>query len=124
MGLANNSLKKMGSYKESGHHHSRTRRWKLNNWYFQRNVAKECYCWSLSWSSGKRQSSAMNITSVLLAISLKRSCRVLPSVCNLSRHHAQRAPLIPLPVLSEQFKRIAMDIIGPLLHSRSGKSMC
>ena len=28
---------------------------------------------------------------------------------------------MPLPVLSESFKRIAMDIIGPLPRSRSGK---
>ena len=31
----------------------------------------------------------------------------------------QRAPLIPLPIVGEPFKRIAMDIIGPLPKSRS-----
>ena len=38
-----------------------------------------------------------------------------------SRQRGPRAPLIPLPVLSEPFKRIAMDIIGPLPRSHSGK---
>ena len=35
--------------------------------------------------------------------------------------HGPRAPLIPLPVLSEPFNRIAMDIIGPLPCSHLGK---
>ena len=50
-----------------------------------------------------------------------RSCEICQKS---SRHHGQRAPLIPLPVLSEPFKHIAMDIIGPLPHSRSGKHIC
>ena len=33
----------------------------------------------------------------------------------------QRAPLIPLPLMEEPFQRIAMDIVGPLPQSRSGK---
>ena len=48
-------------------------------------------------------------------------CRQCATYQKSSRNHAQRAPLIPLPVLSEPFKRIAMDIIGPLPRSRSGK---
>ena len=32
-----------------------------------------------------------------------------------------RAPLIPLPIMDEPFKRIAMDIVGPLPRSSSGK---
>ena len=39
------------------------------------------------------------------------------SATNRVRH----APLIPLPVIPEPFKRIAMDIVGPLPRSRSGK---
>ena len=47
-----------------------------------------------------------------------RSCKV----CQKSSHcHGLRAPLIPLPILSELFKRTAMDIIGPLPRSHSGK---
>ena len=47
-----------------------------------------------------------------------RSCEI----CQKSSHQrGSRAPLIPLPVLSEPFKCIAMDIIGPLPCSRSGK---
>jgi hypothetical protein len=33
---------------------------------------------------------------------------------------AGRAPLIPLPIMEEPFKRIAMDIVGPLPRSKSG----
>ena len=33
----------------------------------------------------------------------------------------QRAPLIPLPVIEEPLQRVAMDIVGPLLRSHSGK---
>ena len=32
-----------------------------------------------------------------------------------------KAPLIPLHIISEPFRRIAMDIVGPLPRSRSGK---
>ena len=32
----------------------------------------------------------------------------------------QPAPLIPLPVITEPFRRIAMDIVGPLPRSRLG----
>ena len=76
---------------------------------------------SLSWSLGKRQGSATNPTSVLLAISVAEYCRQCATSQKSSHHYAHRAPLIPLPVLSEPFKRIAMDIIGPLPRSRSGK---
>ena len=31
-----------------------------------------------------------------------------------------RAPLIPLPIISQPFSRIAMDIVGPLLRSQHG----
>ena len=31
-----------------------------------------------------------------------------------------RAPLVPLPVTTTPFRRIAMDIVGPLPRSRSG----
>ena len=47
-----------------------------------------------------------------------RSC----SACQQVHHHhrRQKAPMIPLPVIAEPFKRVAMDIVGPLQRSRSG----
>ncbi len=30
------------------------------------------------------------------------------------------APLIPLPIITEPFKKVAMDIAGPLPRSKSG----
>ena len=47
-----------------------------------------------------------------------RSCEICQKS---SPQRGPRAPLIPLPVLSEPFKHIAMDIIGPLPRSCSGK---
>ena len=38
-----------------------------------------------------------------------------------SRQHQPWTPLLPLPVLSEPFKHIVMDIIGLLPRSRLGK---
>ena len=40
--------------------------------------------------------------------------KTAPRCCN-------KAPLIPLPIMEEPYKRIAMDIIGPLPRSRTGK---
>ncbi|XP_064399260.1 uncharacterized protein LOC135345747 [Halichondria panicea] len=38
-----------------------------------------------------------------------------------TQSRTKRAPLIPLPTIQEPFKRIAMDIVGPLPRSNSGK---
>ena len=48
-------------------------------------------------------------------------CRSCGSCQKLSKRKPCRAPLIPLPVLEEPFSRIAMDIVGPLPRSHSGK---
>ena len=39
----------------------------------------------------------------------------------MSKRKPERAPLIPLPIMEEPFKRIAMDVVGPLPRSSSGK---
>lgn len=39
----------------------------------------------------------------------------------MSEGRTQRAPMIPLPIIEVPFQRIAMDIVGPLARSRSGK---
>lgn len=47
-----------------------------------------------------------------------RTCKA----CQLdSSRRVHKAPLVPLPIISEPFHRIAMDIVGPLPKSRSGK---
>ena len=47
-------------------------------------------------------------------------CRTC-AVCQKASHKgAGKAPLMPLPVISEPFSRVAMDIVGPLLTSRAG----
>lgn len=46
-----------------------------------------------------------------------RSCEI----CQKATHRkVQKTPMISLPVMSEPFERIAMDIVGPLPRSRSG----
>ena len=48
-------------------------------------------------------------------------CRSCVTCQKSSRQHGPQAPLMPLPVSSEPLKHIAMDIIGALPRSRSGK---
>ena len=44
------------------------------------------------------------------------------AVCQKTTHYRpSRVPMIPLPVMVEPFQRVAMDLIGPLPKSRSGK---
>ena len=50
-----------------------------------------------------------------------RYCRSCPECQKASPRRVKRAPLVPLPVMDEPFRRIAMDIVGPLPRSRSGK---
>eukprot|EP00731_Ephydatia_muelleri_P012008 Em0006g902a len=45
-------------------------------------------------------------------------CRTC-AICQKASHkRVGKAPLMPLPVISEPFSRVAMDIVGPLLTSR------
>ena len=46
-----------------------------------------------------------------------KSCR---SCQKTTRMRKQRVPIVPLPIISEPFSRIAKDIVGPLARSRSG----
>ena len=47
-------------------------------------------------------------------------CRSCPECQKCSTKRVSRAPLIPLPAVEEPFRRIAMDIVGPLPRSRAG----
>ena len=47
-------------------------------------------------------------------------CKCCPECQKCSTRKESRAPLVPLPPVEEPFKRIAVDIGGPLPHSRSG----
>ena len=48
-------------------------------------------------------------------------CKSCAECQKTSPRRAPRAPLMPLPIIDEPFGRIAMDIVGPLPRSRSGK---
>ena len=48
-------------------------------------------------------------------------CRTCEPCQKSSHYKTRRAPLIPMPVIEQPFSRIAMDIIGPLPRSHSGK---
>ena len=47
-------------------------------------------------------------------------CRCCTQCQKSSKKGVPKAPLVPLPVVSTPFQKIAMDIIGPLPRSRSG----
>ena len=46
-----------------------------------------------------------------------RSCQVCQKY---SKQKVVKAPLIPLPVVTEPFRRVAMDIVGPLPRTKTG----
>ena len=48
-------------------------------------------------------------------------CRSCEQCQKGSPRGVRKAPLIPLPIMDEPFRRIAMDIVGPLSRSSSGK---
>ena len=41
--------------------------------------------------------------------------------CQRMARRGPRAPLVPMPIIGEPFERIAMDIVGPLPRTASGK---
>lgn len=47
-------------------------------------------------------------------------CKSCPSCQKAARVRKHRVPMVPLPIISEPFSRIAMDIVAPLPRSRSG----
>ena len=47
-------------------------------------------------------------------------CRCCSECQKSPTRRAGKAPLIPLPIISETFSRVAMDLIGPLPKSHSG----
>ena len=48
-------------------------------------------------------------------------CRCCRTCQKSSKDRVARAPLIPLPIVTEPFRRVAMDIVGPLPRTMSGK---
>ena len=65
-----------------------------------------------------------SVAAVLLAHALQHVaeyCRQCGECQKTTHRRVHRAPLIPLPIIDEPFHRIAMDIVGPLSRSRSGK---
>ena len=52
---------------------------------------------------------------------VKEHCKSCEQCQKSSPRGTAKAPLVPLLVMEEPFKRIAMDIVGPLPRSRSGK---
>ena len=47
-------------------------------------------------------------------------CRGCEQCQKSTKRGVQKAPLVPLPIITEPFQKIAMDIVGPLPRSRSG----
>ena len=51
---------------------------------------------------------------------IEEFCKCCRECQKSNAHKTPPAPLIPLPIITEPFRRIAMDIVGPLPPSRSG----
>ena len=47
-------------------------------------------------------------------------CRGCPTCQRSAQRKIKCAPSVPLPIITEPFTRVAMDIVGPLPRSRSG----
>lgn len=47
-------------------------------------------------------------------------CRACEQCQKSTSRRVQQAPLIPLPIVGEPFRKTAMDIVGPLPQSRAG----
>ena len=47
-------------------------------------------------------------------------CCRCPECQRTAKGSQRKVPLIPLPVMEEPFKRIALDVVGPLPQSRRG----
>ena len=64
----------------------------------------------------------MNVQSELLHLynDVEEFCRCCTQCQKSSKKGVPKAPLVPLPVVSTPFQKIAMDIVGPLPQSRSG----
>ena len=52
---------------------------------------------------------------------VKNHCRTCAECQKTAPKGVSKAPMIPLPIIEVPFKRIAMDIVGPLPRSSSGK---
>ena len=52
--------------------------------------------------------------------SLHKFCRCCQVCHKFSRQKADKAPLIPLPIIMEPFRRVAIDIVGPLIRTKAG----
>ena len=56
-----------------------------------------------------------------IAADVKNLCESCPVYQKASRTIVTRAPLHSLPILKNPFQRLAMDILGPLKKTRTGK---
>ena len=52
---------------------------------------------------------------------VEEHCQTCSPCQKSSTRRVKKAPLVPLPIMDEPFRRIAMDIVGPLPRSNSGK---
>ena len=55
-----------------------------------------------------------------LSVDIKNLCTSCPQCQKAARNNPSRAPLVPLPVITVPFSRLAFDVVGPLPRTRSG----
>ena len=55
-----------------------------------------------------------------LSVDIKSLCTSCPQCQKAARNDHSTAPLVPLPVITVPFSRLAFDVVGPLPRTRSG----
>lgn len=53
---------------------------------------------------------------------LAQACRICPECQRAARRPSARAPLQRMPVITQPFDRVAIDIVGPMQRTKSGHS--
>ena len=75
-----------------------------------------------TWDGTRQSTGLCNVSTGRVYKDTAEYAKACPECQKTAARRPPRAPLLPLPIIEEPFSRIAMDIVGPLSRSRSGKS--
>ena len=122
------SSDKMVSCIDAGHPRAEMpERWRWNNLFYQGNSGERCsrsrtrFQWlDILGRNKTTQWTLHRFYWPTIFRDVKEFCRTCPDCQKASSRKGPRAPLIPLPVIEEPFRRIMMDIVDPLPRSWLG----
>ncbi len=75
---------------------------------------------SVGWTSRKEADWTEDTESILLAQDLLRNSGDVSWLSGVAKLKKHKAPLMPLPVISTPFERVAIDIVGPMSKTKRG----